>query len=166
MKTKQYRVFTIFQSQKQNGLYSYGVMSVHKDMISGGIKKVTVLNTFVELKTNKDLQIYLRKIKSVTKIDKIVTNIQGFSKDSIYYPTLSDKNTEHRLATGYKDIQSQILYPKGILDHRNIKIDDSSDQIRYRFDFDTTKPIIYCVCMAIDVVKKDQFIEMMKALKE
>ena len=164
---KQYfKVLTIFQSQKQNGLYYYGVISIKKGEVAGNIIKVTVLNTFNELKSQKDMVLYIKKVKEILDIDKTVTNIESFSKDSIYYPTLTDAKKEHALAVGYKDVQSRISYPKGVLDHRNIKIDDSSDQIRYRFDFDNTKPIIYCICMAIHAVKKDKIRSVLKALSE
>ena len=164
--TQQYKVLTIFQSQKLNGLYSFGVMSIYKGEKAGDIKRLTVLDTFNELKTNKELLLYLKKIKNLIKIDKVVTNIENYSVDSIYYPTLTDAKTEHRLASGYKDVQSKLYYPKGVIDHRNIKIDDSQEQIRYRFDFDTTKPIIYSICMALDCVKKDKIKSILKALKE
>ena len=163
---EQYRVLTIFQSQKQNGLYSFGVMSIFKGSKYGDIKRLSVLNTFNELKTRADLSIYLENLKKLVKIDKVVTNIQNYSVDAIYYPTLTDAKTEHRLANGYKDVQSKLRYKNGILDHRNIKIDDSSEQIRYRFDFDTTKPIIYCICMALDCVKRDKVRNILRALKE
>lgn len=155
-----------FRSKKDSKKYSFGTAMVTKNIDTQEIYSVNVLNKFISDKSREDLSAYLIRIREHTTISMIVTNIEGFRRDSLYYPTLSSSSVEHKLAYAYKNIEENISYKQGSLDTIGIKLDDTKgEQIRYRFDFQSTKPITYCIAMAIDATKKNQMHEMLRALK-
>ena len=168
--TEKYSVAMMLRSTKSADKYAYGFVQVYRNMDTREIRAIKGINRFYESLTRAEmLQEYNKRKLHSKKIDKVITNIEDFHKDFIYYPTLGIKD-EHEICRRYIDNVSVIDYPKarlqGAKDKNGIWKDDSKEVVKYRFADETCKMVTYGLAFAIDSVVKDQFKEMMIALSE
>ena len=166
MSTKVYKVGACMRSLEASNKFYFGVISITKNLSTGEIFQVRVLNKFIANKKREDMTNYFREVLKKTSLDIMVSNIKDYSNDSIYYPPIMHGKTAHELCLGYKDLESVISYPKGSLLDTGIKLDDRTDDIKYRFDFDNTPMLTYAISMAIDSVRKNDFYLMMQSIKD
>lgn len=164
-----YNVIVMGRSPKNSDKYYYGFMKVYRNMKTREIKRIVGINKFYDGITRKEMFAeYYARLSNSSNIDKVITNVEDLHRDFIYYPILGMKN-EHEICRRYIDNFSNIDYPKARLqntkDKNGIWKDDSKDTIKYRFSEETCKMITYSIAFAIDVVVRDEFKEMMKALE-